>query len=884
MQPGAVISHYRIIERLGGGGMGLVYLAEDLLLERRVALKFLPSHLGTEDSAVRRFRQEAVAASALDHPNICTIYEIGQAEAEPEGGSPGLFIAMAYYEGKTLRQMLDERGQPFTLEEGITVASQVADGLGAAHAKGVIHRDVKPENILVTTSGRIVVLDFGIAKLAGATQLTAENATPGTVAYMAPEQTRGETVDHRTDVWALGIVVFEMLAGRRPFAGDYEQAIIYSILNEEPADLDAVDERVRPLLSRALSKDPAVRFDSVTDFADSLARAAGVAEADARDSRPARRRPAVILAAAAILALVASVVVWLSYGPGRDVSGIAPGEISAGTVSFSQLTTASELEEFPALSPDGREIVFSREVDGYRRLFIRNLDSGEERQLTEEPSDDIQAGWSPDGRSIVFVRASVASGKIEPGDIYGVYTGGDIWKLELQSGRTRRLVEQAFNPAFSPDGEQLVFDAVWAGTSQRLWMSDREGRNPSQLTSDVSEDTDHIRPRWSPDGRLIVFQNQRRTKLDIEVLDVASREVRMVTDDAHQNVNPVFAGERGVAFSSDRSGGMNIWYVPLSETGMPASAPRQISTGAGSDVHISASPDGTKLVYSVLGINADLWTLPLDPASGRATGEPHELISTTREESRGSWSSDDAMIAFNSDRSGEMNIWLYSLADGSSRQLTHGPGGDYQPLWSPDDSTLVFFSARDGSPDIWTVDIATAELTQLTSQASVEVNPCFSPDGKQIAFLSDRGGRREVWVMNSDGAEQRRLTAVGAGGHFLRWTPDSERVVFRSEGPAMTVGLYGSEPEVLVDVRGGAHISFSPDFRMIADVVGHKVVWITPVSDGEPFVAYGSDDLDIRIDYPVWSNDGRRLLFDRVKPQGGDIWMVDLLPADKAVG
>jgi Tol biopolymer transport system component len=874
MQPGDIVSHYRIEKRLGSGGMGIVYLAEDLSLHRRVALKFLPPHLSADDSALSRFRREAVAASSLEHPSICTIYEIGHAD---ETGA--VFIAMAYYEGQTLREFMNSRSVPVDL--ATSIVRQAADGLAAAHAKGVIHRDVKPENILITDSGRVVLLDFGVAKLSGCNPLTVEGTSPGTIGYMAPEQARGDAVDASTDQWALGVVLFEMLAGSPPFRGDYEQAVIYSILNEDPIGLVEVDERIQRVVSRALSKDKAQRYGTITEFAEALGRAMGGTDGVDSDAAKPPSRAKTILILAAMFSLLATGIVWRVYGPGRPDAEATISQIGASTATFSQVTFASELEEFPAFSPDATRILFSREEDGYRHIFVRDLATGSENRYTSDSRDDIQAAWSPDGSSIVFVRANSASGKIEPGDIFGTYSGGDIWKLDVPSGRARRIIEEGFNPSFSADGKSIVFDAAWASSSQRLWMVDSEGRNPQQITSDASEDIDHVRPRLSADGKRVVFQSQRRTKVDIEVIDLESRETISITDDAYQNVNPVFvAGVNGIAFSSDRSGGMNIWFVPLTDLGAPASEPLQISTGAGSDVEISASPSTSQLVYSVLGINADLWKLPLDPRTGYARGAPEEVIASTREDSRGSWSAGDSLIAFNSDRTGEMNIWLYRVSDGFTRQLTSGRGGDYQPFWSPDNASIVFFSAREGSPDIWTVDVATGELAQLTDSPSVEVNPCYSPDGAHIAFLSDRGGRREVWLMNQDGSDQRPLTSSGAEGHFLRWMPDGERIVFTADGFAKTVRLHGSEPEILVDVAGGWHLSFSPSHSLIADVVGHKVVWISPTEGSEPFVAFGSEDLDVRIDYPVWSTDGQWLLFDRVKPQGGDIWIVDLVTSN----
>jgi TolB protein len=239
------------------------------------------------------------------------------------------------------------------------------------------------------------------------------------------------------------------------------------------------------------------------------------------------------------------------------------------------------------------------------------------------------------------------------------------------------------------------------------------------------------------------------------------------------------------------------------------------------------------------------------------------------------------MIAFNSDRTGEMNIWLHSLEDRQSRQLTKGSGGDFQANWSPDGKRIAFFSSRSGRADIWCVDVDTGELHQLTSSDWVDVNPFFSPDGNLIAYNSDRTGRPEVWVMRSDGSEARQLTDVGLGvmGHFMRWSQDGKSIIFRcpAGGTPKTgrVSLDGSDVEILPEVAGGSHMSLSPDNSRIMDVVGHKTLWVSPLVEGKPEKVFEFDDPDVRIDYPVWSPDGYWILFDRFRPQGGDIWMME---------
>jgi Tol biopolymer transport system component len=548
---------------------------------------------------------------------------------------------------------------------------------------------------------------------------------------------------------------------------------------------------------------------------------------------------------------------------------------------LSQLTFAEEIEEYPAWSPNDEELAFSREEAGIRSIFVKNISSGEERRVSQGEYDDIQPTWSPDGATILFVRSKHPKVKLEPGDVFGSFYDGDVWALDLVAQKETKLVENGFNPDYSPDGKRIAFDASWAGP-RRIWAVDALGYNPQQLTSDSSEGISHVRPRWSPDGSRVVFQSIDRTKFDIRVFDLTTGRSTWVTNDAVQDLNPVWSPSGGfIYFSSYRGGGINIWRVAISRDGTPAGAYQQLTIGAGQDVEIASSHNGKRLAFAILKQNADIWRLPVSPDTGQPTGPPQEVIKTTREESRGAWSTDGSMIAFNSDRTGEMNIWLHALKSRRTWQLTKGPGGDFQANWSPDGKRIVFFSSRAGSADIWCVEVDSGELKRLTKTDSVDVNPFFSPDGKLIAYNSDQTGRPEVWVMESDGSEPRLLTNVGLGvmGHFLRWSQSGDAVIFRcatGAGPqAVKVRLDGSEPEPLAEVAGGAHMSFSPDYSRIMDVISHKTLWVSPLDGGRAEEVFHFDDPDVRIDYPVWSPDGRWVLFDRFRPQGGDIWMME---------
>lgn len=554
-------------------------------------------------------------------------------------------------------------------------------------------------------------------------------------------------------------------------------------------------------------------------------------------------------------------------------------QVEPASPKLSQITFDEAIEEYAAWLPSGNEILFSRERAGLRKIFRKNVVTGEEAQLTKGDCDEIQPTCSPDGRTVLFVRARESHVKLEPGDVFGVFLDGDILALDLASGKETKLIENGFNPDYSPDGKRIAFDASWVGP-RRIWVVDGQGHNPQQLTSDSSEAVTHVRPRWSPDGTRIVFQNIERTKFDVRIFDLTTGRYAWVTNDAVQDINPVWSPSgQYVYFSSYRGGGINIWRVRVSAEGTPSRLPRQLTIGAGQDVEIALSRDGKRLAFSILRQNADIWRLPVSPETGKPTGAPQEVITTTREDSRGAWSPDGSMIAFNSDRTGEMNIWLYSIADRTSRQLTKGPGGDYQANWSPDGKRIAFFSSRAGTADIWSVEVATGELNPVRTTTPIDVNPFYSPDGKLIAYNSDEGGRPEVWVMNADGTDARQLTDVGLMGHFLRWNRNGDGIIFRCPGHGnartLEAPIDGREPTVYCEVAGGSHMSLSPDFSRVMDVIGHKTLWVSTVGSDTPEKVFEFDDPDVRIDYPVWSTDGKWVLFDRFRPQGGDIWLME---------
>ena len=869
---GTRIGGYEVVEPLGAGGMGNVYRAADRRLGRDVAIKTLPPDLAQDPAALARFEREARFLASLNHPNIAAIYGIEEFDGER-------FLILELVPGTTLEG-------PIPVDEAIRIAIDIASALEAAHQAGIIHRDLKPSNVKITPDGRVKTLDFGIAKqVPGAAKdltgqvtvesdLTRDGSIVGTPAYMSPEQIRGGEIDRRADIWAFGCVLYEMLTGKRAFGGRAFMEVADAVQHNDP-DWSALPgntpQQVRHVLSRCLNKDPRERLHDIADARLELQEIA----ADRRMPSGTGKRNAgsMVIVLAAIAVIAVAIVGWRLMRTRATHPATSPTALK-----LTQFTVAAGLEEFPSWSPDGNSIVYAGDVHGVRKLFLKRV-NGQESQLTTGEYDDLEPAWSPDGRRILFVRAREPNRRMEPGDVFGIYEpkSGDIWSIDLKSRRESRLVEDAYGPAFSPDGASIAVDASWAGP-RRIWIVDSRGHNPQQVSSDTSEAVSHILPTWSPDSKKIAYQRQERTTFDIRATNTATRETFAVTPPTYKAINPAWS-PRGnfVYFSSDRGGGMNVWRLPVGADGKPAGPSQQLTTGAGQDIEISISKDGKRLAYATLRQNADLWRMPITE-EGKA-GAPEALIATTREDSRGAWSPDGQTIAFNSDRAGDMNIWLYSLADHTARQITRGSGGDFQPNWSPDGRQIVFFSSRSGNADIWKADVASGSLTQLTRNSALDINPFFSPDGSEVAYQSDASGRLEVWVMRSDGSQPRQRTDVGVSGHFNRWLRDGF-IYFRCPCGAsqqmMRVSPAAGDPHPVVALApgAGAHISFSPDASKFIDVVRHKVLWLYDLH-GAATKLFEFPDSDVRIDYPVWSPDGRWLMFDRFKPEGGDVWIAD---------
>jgi Tol biopolymer transport system component len=816
LSAGARLGPYEIRGLVGAGGMGEVYRAYDPRLDRQVALKVVPDDIAADPRRRERFRREAHAIAALTHPHIVTVHSAEDLEGH-------LVLVMELVDGKTLAELLPSGGMP--LARLVKIAVQIADALGAAHDRGIIHRDLKPRNVMVTADGRVKVLDFGLAKLrdprereaasqhdtASLFELTGEGRIVGTAAYMSPEQAEGRRLDHRTDLFSLGIVLYEMASGERPFSGESVVSVLSSILRDVPRPLTELNPRLprefTRIVRRCLAKDPDERYQSAKDLRldlEELRLDLSSGEQAAAEAAPAGRlpRPVVIgagLAGSAMLGAALAVPLW------RGTETAATTRI----VAAHRLTVEAGPEHSPDISPDGQWVAYTRAVAGVSDIYLQAVGGERSVNLTgDSRSGDGQAAFSADGNRIAF-RSGRGSG--------GLFVMGRTGEL------VRQVTDTGFWPAWSPDGTRLAYtseltlDVPFAYTGgSTIWTVEIESGRRQRLT-----DLDGTQPSWSPHDKRIAFWgvDPATQNRDIWTVPVGGGAAVRVTDDAATDATPVWSSDgRYLYFSSNRGGTTNLWRVSIDESSGAVKGPIEpLMVPTQNAVHPRISRDGRRVAYTASTWASNVYAFGFDATAGAVTGAPRWILGGPHD-----WTSlrpapDGRRLA--TVRSGEARDLVVVGIDGTNvRRLTGDQLGVRCPHWSPDGRTIVVVPTRRGDKDLIFIDPdggSTRRLTDLPATGLLGC-PAWSPDGQRMSIVQGPADRALLIFDPTRplaGQQVERVAPHASGIFFPRaWSADGHKLA----------GTIGNTVTVL-DRRDGRYTLVAPGTRVVA---GGELTWL----------------------------------------------------------
>ena len=775
---GQTISHYRIIEKLGQGGMGVVYRAEDTKLHREVALKILPQEMASDPERLQRFQREAQAVAALNHPNIVTIYAVEETESVH-------FIAMELVEGRTLADLIPKGG--LALQDFMRLAAPLVDAVAAAHQRGIIHRDLKPANIMVTDDGRLKVLDFGLAKLKqradhgpeGATistlQLTMQHNIIGTPEYMSPEQAEAREIDHRTDIFSLGVILYEMATGRRPFQGTSVLALLSAIVKDRPSPVLELNPGLPPVLDRivmrCLAKDPAERYQSALDLRRELNEVpqqvgSGVKlanEARVITLQAFRRIPQ--LAWISLVLLMTAGTLWYLWR-GRE-----PAQVQA---EFTPVTV-SGAEQFPSLSPDGKWIVYSGLESGHRHIFLQSVGGQTTFPLTKDTSaDDDEPTFSRDGEHIAF---------------WSNREGGGLWIMGRTGENVKKVTSTGFNPSWSPDGKKLVY----ATENVQLTPINVEIRSELYIV-DIGSGVSHrilpgdaVQPSWSPHNLRIAYvaRSAKDLQLDICTMPVGGGEPVAITNDKEADWSPAWSPDgKYLYFASERGGSMNLRRVRIDEaSGKPLGKLMPITTPAQFVGHPSISADGKMIAYCAVSEKQNIQRIAFDPVEEKTKGEPQWVTFGLRQWANPDISPDGQWLTFYS-RNPDGDLYV-QRADGTGQANRLAGDAKYHvPHWSPDGNWIVSFVFRNETIHLWKILRDGSELTELTDGDKFGV-AVWKEDGSRIAVSGvarPEGSKTYVFDPSRPWNQQSPQILPTPEASLvpfiaMSWSPDGERLV-----------------------------------------------------------------------------------------------------------
>ncbi len=866
---GQSILHYKILEKLGEGGMGVVYKAQDTKLDRYVALKFLPAHATVNAETKARFTQEAKAAAALNHPNICTIHGVEEADGN-------LFIIMEYIDGGTLRDKVPYQ----KVDDAVTVAIQIGEALHEAHSKGIVHRDVKADNIMLTSKGQIKVMDFGLAKLKGSLKLTRTSSTVGTLAYMAPEQIQGGEVDQRSDIFSFGVLFFEMLTGKFPFRGEHEAALLYSIVNEEPESITKyipdASAGLQQIFEKALEKDPAVRYHSVEDMVVDLRRTKKqtsrvskimpVSPANSSQEMPVQKTETVKkyvmfnhLGIAIGILLIGYILYSQFFIKNNE-------ETPFNNMKLTRLTTDGKAYDV-AVSPDGRYVAYVRSEKEKSNLWIRQVSTTNNIAITQ-PTDDLIGGltFSPNGDFLYYLLMKHGTNKI------------DLYQISILGGNPKMIMSHVNSRiSFSPDGKQYAFITDSAETDTYLAVAEADGSGKKiLLTRRTPGHFDDL--VWSPDGKLIALIEGRSGSFMNHRILIYSMDDRKEMVPAGQkwltlrSINWMENSKGLVVAAADDQSSFDtpqLWYFPIKE---------------GVAKKLTNNLNG----YAFSSMDRHSWQLAaLEPesysnlyiASNNSAASAQQLTEGTkkRDGMKGvRWLNDDQII-YSSQTGGYDNIWLTNGKGGGETQITSGVFVDRSPYPVPGQNTIVFSSNRSGSFNIWRCDINGSNVKQLT-RGNFDIDPSVTPDGRWIVYGSFGDSASSIWKMTVNGDSTELLTTKHVQAYAI--SPDGRSlayIYFNLEQKQKLAVISLSTRQVIneIDYQYG-FACWTPDGKGFAHVDtknGVSNIWTMPVTGGKPKQI--TDFKTGSIFSFDWTRDGRKLVIARGESSSDIVLLTD---------